>query len=66
MGHNGDIMDTRRTVFKIFFKIGVGSMDFDWRLLVVLGPIAIALGWALFNIGQAALGQVQNYLNRQS
>ncbi len=41
-------------------------MDFDWRLLVVLGPIAIALCWALFNIGQAALGQVQNYLNRQS
>ncbi|MBP0001260.1 MAG: photosystem II protein Y [Cyanobacteria bacterium SID2] len=38
----------------------------DWRLLVVLAPIAIALGWALFNIAQAALGQIQNYLNKQS
>jgi photosystem II PsbY protein len=41
-------------------------MDFDWRVLVVLGPIAIALSWAVFNIGQAALGQIQNYLNRET
>ncbi|MDC0835088.1 photosystem II protein [Leptolyngbya valderiana BDU 20041] len=41
-------------------------MDFDWRLLVVLGPIAIALGWAVFNIGAAAVGQIQTYLNRES
>lgn len=39
-------------------------MDFDWRLLVVLGPILIAGGWAVFNIGAAALRQVQGFINK--
>ncbi|ERT04018.1 photosystem II Y family protein [Lyngbya aestuarii BL J] len=39
-------------------------MDFDFRLVVVLLPIAIAGGWAVFNIGAAALRQVQGFLSR--
>lgn len=38
----------------------------DWRLLVVLLPLAVAGGWALFNIGAAALQQVQGFLNKQT
>ncbi|HBQ99560.1 MULTISPECIES: photosystem II protein Y [unclassified Roseofilum] len=37
----------------------------DWRVVVVLLPIAIAGGWALFNIGAAALNQIQNLLNNE-
>lgn len=39
-------------------------MDFDWRLLVVLVPVALAAGWAIFNIAPAALRQIQAFLNR--
>lgn len=38
----------------------------DWRLLVVLAPIGIAAGWAVFNIGKAALGQLQDFLNKEA
>ncbi|MGK7917387.1 MAG: photosystem II protein Y [Prochloraceae cyanobacterium] len=38
----------------------------DMRVLIVFGPIAIALGWALFNIGAAAINQVQNFLKKES
>ena len=38
----------------------------DWRVLIVLLPLAIAAGWAIFNIGAAAIGQVQNFLNKES
>lgn len=41
-------------------------MNFDWRLVVVLLPVIIALSWAVFNIIQAALGQVQGFLNKES
>ncbi|MBF2007599.1 MULTISPECIES: photosystem II protein Y [Chlorogloeopsis] len=41
-------------------------MDLDMRLLIVLAPIAIAAGWAVFNIGAAALNQLQNFLNREA
>ncbi|MDJ0725249.1 MAG: photosystem II protein Y [Prochloraceae cyanobacterium] len=34
----------------------------DWRIVFVLGPIALALSWALFNIAGAAISQVQNFL----
>lgn len=37
----------------------------DWRVLVVLAPLAIAAGWAVFNIGTAALAQVQKYFNQE-
>lgn len=35
----------------------------DWRILIVLAPLAIAGGWAVFNIGAAALRQAQNFLD---
>ncbi|MBO1057585.1 MAG: photosystem II protein Y [Dolichospermum sp. JUN01] len=41
-------------------------MDFDNRVLIVIAPVAIAAGWAVFNIGAAALRQVQNFLNREA
>lgn len=38
-------------------------MDFDWRIVVVLGPILGAAGWALFNIGAAAIDQLRRQLD---
>lgn len=38
----------------------------DWRIVVVLLPIAVAASWAVFNIGRAALGQLQDFLNREA
>jgi photosystem II PsbY protein len=37
-------------------------MDFDFRLLIVLAPLAAAAGWAVFNILPAALKQIQSFL----
>lgn len=37
----------------------------DWRVLVVLAPLAIAASWAIFNIGSAALAQVQKYFDKE-
>lgn len=34
----------------------------DWRVLVVLAPLGVAAGWALFNIGAAAINQFRNML----
>ena len=39
-------------------------MDIDWRVAVVLSPLLLAAGWALFNIGAAALKQVQGFLDK--
>ncbi|WP_013322757.1 photosystem II protein Y [Gloeothece verrucosa] len=36
----------------------------DWRVLIVVAPLLIAASWALFNIGAAAIRQVQEFLNR--
>ncbi|MBT9312530.1 photosystem II protein Y [Leptothoe kymatousa] len=38
-------------------------MDIDFRVVAVLAPIALAAGWAGFNIFQAALGQIQDWLS---
>jgi photosystem II PsbY protein len=38
----------------------------DWRLLVVLLPLIIAGGWAVFNIGALAIQQVQKFLNKEA
>ena len=35
----------------------------DWRIVVVLAPLGLAAGWAVFNIGKAALGQLQTFLD---
>lgn len=37
----------------------------DWRIVVVLAPLAIAASWAVFNIGSAALAQVQKYFDKE-
>ncbi|HAA32117.1 MAG TPA: photosystem II protein Y [Cyanobacteria bacterium UBA8553] len=39
-------------------------MDIDWRIAVVLSPLLLAAGWAIFNIGAVALRQVQAFLNK--
>ncbi|MEN9878006.1 MAG: photosystem II protein Y [Synechococcaceae bacterium WB9_2_170] len=36
----------------------------DLRLALVALPILLALGWAGFNIGRAALGQLQLMIKR--
>ncbi len=36
----------------------------DFRVIIVLAPLAIAAGWALFNIGSAALAQLQRYIGQ--
>jgi photosystem II PsbY protein len=41
-------------------------MDIDNRVLIVVAPLAIAAGWAAFNIGAAAIRQVQNFLSREA
>jgi photosystem II PsbY protein len=38
----------------------------DLRLLIVLSPILLAGGWALFNIGRAALEQAKTFWNREA
>jgi len=39
-------------------------MDIDFRVAIVLLPIIAAASWAVYNIGQAALTQVRNFLAR--
>jgi photosystem II PsbY protein len=41
-------------------------MDLDWRVLIVLTPVIIAASWAVFNIGAAAIRQLQQFTSKQS
>ncbi|MEL6138630.1 MAG: photosystem II protein Y [Cyanobacteria bacterium J06626_23] len=41
-------------------------MDLDFRIVAVLAPIALAAGWAGFNIFRAALGQIQTFLDKDN
>ncbi len=41
-------------------------MDFDFRVLIVLLPLLLAAGWAVYNVGTIALKQIQNFLNKQA
>ena len=36
----------------------------DFRVIIVLAPLAIAASWALFNIGAAAIAQFQRYIGQ--
>ena len=38
----------------------------DWRVLIVLMPLFVAAGWAIFNVGVIALRQVQQFTNKNS
>jgi photosystem II PsbY protein len=40
-------------------------MDLDFRILLVLGPVALAASWAGFNIFRAALQQLKNFNEEQ-
>jgi photosystem II PsbY protein len=41
-------------------------MDIDYRIAIVLAPVVIAASWAAFNIGAAALRQIQGFLDREA
>ena len=41
-------------------------MDIDYRIAIVLAPIAIAASWAVFNIGAAALRQIQGFFDKEA
>jgi len=41
-------------------------MDLDLRVVFVLSPVILALSWAAFNIAQAAIGQFQNFWEKES
>ncbi|HEY9642592.1 MAG TPA: photosystem II protein Y [Coleofasciculaceae cyanobacterium] len=36
----------------------------DWRLLLVVLPLALALGWVFKNIGQDALRQGKDFISK--
>jgi photosystem II PsbY protein len=38
----------------------------DWRILIVLAPLALAGGWAFYNIGKVAIKQIQGFLNKEA
>ncbi len=38
----------------------------DWRLLIVLLPILAAGAWALYNVAQVALKQLDSFLKKQA
>lgn len=38
----------------------------DLRVVLVVAPLAIAASWAIFNIGSAAIAQVQKYFNEEA
>jgi photosystem II PsbY protein len=40
-------------------------MDFDFRILIVLLPLLLAGGWAVYNIGALALKQLEK-MNKQA
>jgi photosystem II PsbY protein len=38
----------------------------DWRVLIVVGPLLVAAGWALFNIAPVAIKQIQGFLSKET
>jgi len=38
----------------------------DYRIVIVLAPVAIAASWAVFNIGAAALRQIQGFWDKEA
>jgi photosystem II PsbY protein len=36
----------------------------DWRILLVVLPLALALGWVFKNIGQEALKQGKDFIEK--
>ena len=51
--------------YAVFSVITTGQvLGVDARLLLVVAPILAAVSWAAFNIGRAAVGQLQMMLKR--
>lgn len=51
--------------YSTFSVITTGQvLGVDARVLLVVAPILAAVSWATFNIGRAAVGQVQLMLKR--
>ena len=44
--------------------LGFSVRPMDLRLVLVASPILLALGWAAFNVGRAAVGQLQLMIKR--
>ena len=55
---------TRRDSPKIRSLPFLPTVPMDLRLILVAAPILLAVGWAGFNIGRAAVGQLQLMLKR--
>lgn len=51
---------------KFLIYRGFLNMDIDTRVVIVLAPLAIAASWAAFNIGAAAIRQIQNFLSKEA
>jgi photosystem II PsbY protein len=49
-----------------YFSLKEPIMDFDFRLLIVLAPLAIAGGWAVYTILPYALKQIQGLLGEKN
>lgn len=43
-----------------------GFLAMDWRVLVVFAPLALAIGWVIYNIGQAALQQAKTFWDKEA
>ncbi|WP_199246201.1 photosystem II protein Y [[Phormidium] sp. ETS-05] len=41
-------------------------MDLDLRIVIVLSPLLLAGGWAVYNIGKVAIVQIQTWLSKES
>ena len=52
------------TLFRRITPRDCSPTPMDARLLLVATPVLLAVGWAAFNIGRAAIGQLQLMLKR--
>ena len=55
--------NVRKALLILFLVCNLFKSSFekamDWRIIAVFTPIVLAISWAVFNIGRAALGQLQ-------
>jgi len=49
---------------RVFHKSLEEDINMDWRILIVLSPLLLAGGWAIYNIGQLALKQAKTFLTK--
>lgn len=61
-----EVLNYMRRLLQPFKQLFFGEGKMDIRIALVLSPLLIAAGWAGFNIFRAALGQVQDLLNKNN